>query len=79
VYTQLRTIRYERGLTQRQVAADLDITQATVYLWEKGVTARPRPALAKRLADYFGVPIEVLLAPAPEIKTAPTKKVGAAE
>jgi transcriptional regulator with XRE-family HTH domain len=79
VYTQLRAIRYERGLTQRKVAADLDVTQAAIYQWENKIVERPRPALAKRLADYFGVPIEVLLAPAPEMKTAPTKKVGAAE
>jgi transcriptional regulator with XRE-family HTH domain len=66
VHTQLRNIRYSRGLTQRQVAIDLNVTQAAIYQWENGVTKRPRPAMAKRLSDYFGVPIEILLAP--EIK-----------
>jgi transcriptional regulator with XRE-family HTH domain len=76
-HAQMRAIRYSKGLTQRQVAIDLDVTQAAIYQWENKIIARPRPAMAKRLSDYFGVPIEMLLAP--ETKTAPTKKAEAAE
>jgi transcriptional regulator with XRE-family HTH domain len=73
VHTQMREIRYSLGNTQREVAADLDVTQAAIYQWENKAVERPRPHLAKRLSDYYGVPITILLAPV-ENKTAPASK-----
>ncbi|WP_017585511.1 helix-turn-helix transcriptional regulator [Nocardiopsis ganjiahuensis] len=45
---RLRRIRYDRGLTVAQVAAELDVAERTVYAWEQG-HARPEPATYSRL------------------------------
>jgi DNA-binding XRE family transcriptional regulator len=58
--TKLRSVRYERGETQRDLADALEVTQATIYLWENGAT-RPRPAAARRLSDHFARPVSELL------------------
>jgi transcriptional regulator with XRE-family HTH domain len=67
-YTKLRSIRYERGETQRALADVLEVTQATIHLWENGIT-RPRPAAARRLSDHFARPVSELL----EIETTDPK------
>lgn len=70
MYTQLRELRYNRGLSQEGLAAELGLSQATIFKWERGEVARPKPNTAKKLVDFFEVPLATLLAP--EQKKAPT-------
>lgn len=44
----VRALRRQLGLTQQQLADDLDVRQATVSDWERGVY-RPRGASARLL------------------------------
>jgi DNA-binding XRE family transcriptional regulator len=60
--THLRSIRYQRGETQRDVANAIGCTQQCVYYWENAIV-RPRPRFAKKLSDHFARPIAELLAP----------------
>lgn len=67
-----RVMRYLRTqirqVTQRQMAADLDVTLATVQAWERNPKAKsrwgrhwsPAPDNVQALTQYFGVPKEVL-------------------
>ncbi len=55
----LKRLRYEKGLTQAEVAKDLNITTAQYQRYE---TERsfPRADDLPELADYFGVSIDYL-------------------
>lgn len=39
--TGMRSLRAERGLSQRQLGKLLDVTEMTVYRWERGTTPIP--------------------------------------
>ncbi len=56
----LRELRLDRGLTQEIVAKAINVSQNTVCGWEKGVREPDYDTLV-RLANYFGVSLEVLL------------------
>lgn len=43
----IRKIRRELGVTQRELALRLDVTQQTVYNWEKGRTSPPMGVIPK--------------------------------
>lgn len=45
--------RINRGLSVQAFADKFDVSKQTVWSWEKG-DYRPRPATAKKIADYFG-------------------------
>lgn len=60
--TKLRSIRYQRGETQRDIATALGCTTQAVGSWESG-EHRPKPSMAKKLSDRFGIPVAELLAP----------------
>ena len=55
-FAQLRRLK---GATIRDVASALNVGVGTVGGWSHGAT--PRPKVAKQLADYFKLPVEVLL------------------
>jgi transcriptional regulator with XRE-family HTH domain len=57
---QLRSVRYQRGDTQPELASAIGCTQQAVQLWEGG-RARPRPHYARKLSDHFARPIAELL------------------
>jgi transcriptional regulator with XRE-family HTH domain len=63
VQTQLRQIRLDRGLSQDELATALKCSQATIHQYEAGKTTHPRPALAKRFRDFFGLPFSAIIAP----------------
>ena len=48
-----------RGLSNLALAKDLGIAHTTVGDWRED--ARPRAAMIRKLADYFGIPVELLL------------------
>lgn len=60
--TNLRSFRLNHGLTLTELGDELNVAFKTVQRWETGA-AWPRPGVGKRLSDYFGVPLTVLLAP----------------
>jgi transcriptional regulator with XRE-family HTH domain len=55
-------LRFERGLTQREVAEGSGISLSTLIRVEKG-TQRPGAGVVKAAADYFGVQVTDLMAP----------------
>ncbi len=59
-YTMLRTLIEERGLTQKQVALDLDIPVSTLGGYVQG-TSEPDFETLKLLANYFSVSTDYLL------------------
>jgi len=53
----LQELRSERGLSQRQLAKALDLKPSTIAMYELGLRT-PALETAKRIANFFGVPIE---------------------
>ncbi len=56
----LKILRRNNGLTQRQLAKDLGIPQANYGYYELG-KVNPPPEIMFKLADYFGCSIDYLL------------------
>ena len=59
-YERIRSLRIDRGLTQKQVAEYLNIKQNTYSQYEIGVLNYPIEAVGK-LADLFGVSVDYLM------------------
>jgi putative transcriptional regulator len=59
VFNCLRELRQEHGLTQEQLAADLEVTRHTILALEVGRYV-PSIELALRLAAYFDRPLETI-------------------
>ena len=55
----LRELRQRYGLTQEQLAHDLDVTRHTILALEVGRYV-PSIELALKLAAYFGQPLETI-------------------
>jgi putative transcriptional regulator len=63
----LRELRQRYGLTQEQLARDLDVTRHTILALEVGRYV-PSIELALKLAAYFGQPLETIFwLPAEEV------------
>ena len=56
---QIRLFRTQRGMTQEELAEKLDVSRQTVAKWERGDTL-PDVASCVRMADVFGIPVEML-------------------
>lgn len=56
----LRTLRTERGYTQTEVAAALNLTSQAVSKWENG-SGMPDVTQLVPLADFYGVTVDRLL------------------
>ena len=59
-FENIRSLRIDRGLTQKQVAQHLGISQNTYSQYEIGVLNYPVDALMK-LADLYEVSVDYLL------------------
>ena len=59
-FENIRSLRIDNGLTQKQVAQILGISQNTYSQYEIGVLNYPVDALMK-LADFYGVSVDYLL------------------
>ena len=58
----LKALRADKGLTQQQLADLLQITQQTVYMWERGGIDRPRSSdIVAKLCEVFCVSEQELL------------------
>ena len=50
---KVRALRKARGITMKQMAADLDISQAYLSALEHGHRGQPSPALVVQICEYF--------------------------
>lgn len=73
-FENIRSLRVDAGLTQKQIAAQLGISQNTYSQYEIGVLNYPVDALIK-LADFYGVSVDYLLGRTNEKKPYP-KSIG---
>ena len=53
----LRSVRLNKGLSVRALADEVRVNPASVYYWERRHTPPRDPAVAKRIADFFGVKV----------------------
>ena len=53
----LKAIRVNKGLTQKEAAEDIGISDRALSLYEQGKRI-PRWDMLKRIIDYYGVSIE---------------------
>lgn len=56
----LKTLRKNKGFTQEELAAKLNVVRQTVSKWEKGQSV-PDAEMLTRLAEIFEVPVSQLL------------------
>lgn len=59
-YSPLRRLRFQKGMTLGQMAAQLGLDVSTVGLWERGLR-RPHPANIRRYAIALGITVDELL------------------
>ncbi|HEM4261137.1 TPA: helix-turn-helix domain-containing protein [Streptococcus suis] len=57
---RLKELRKEKKLTQEELASEIGVSKITILRWENG-ERQIKPDKAKKLADYFGVPVGYLL------------------
>ncbi|MCL2168915.1 MAG: helix-turn-helix domain-containing protein [Defluviitaleaceae bacterium] len=69
---RLRKAREQMGIRQADLAKELEISQATLSNWERGVHDLDNESL-KKMANYFGVSTDYLLGYAPETDDAGEK------
>jgi len=55
----VRELREERGWSPVRLAAELDVSLATIYNWESG-KFEPRASMLRRIAQTFDVPMETI-------------------
>ena len=60
----IKLLRKERGITQKQAAEDLGVSQALLSHYENGAR-EPGLAFVCRACDYYGVSADFLLGRAP--------------
>ncbi len=72
--TNLEIMRIDWGYSLQQLANELNISANAIWRWETGLNGAT-PDYAKRLRDFFGVPVSVLLAPAPTNEQETAKRV----
>jgi transcriptional regulator with XRE-family HTH domain len=56
---KLRRLMVARSHTQQSLAVDLGVSQKSVSNWISGI--KPHKLKTQKLADYFNIPIEILL------------------
>lgn len=57
IYNRIQELRYEKNITQQDLADAVDVTRATIIALEKG-SYNPSLELAFRLAKFFKMDIE---------------------
>ncbi len=59
----LRSLRKAYGLTQKELAAQMNLTLRTIQNYERGQVLPKKRNTIQRLAEFFDVPISALLGP----------------
>jgi transcriptional regulator with XRE-family HTH domain len=57
---RIKKLRKERGMTQAELARELDISASSIGMYEQG-RREPDKEMFLRLSRYFGVPVEYLM------------------
>ena len=57
---KLAAARVNAGLTQKQVAEALNVTNNTVVAWENG-TSEPKISQARKLSDLYHMPLDNII------------------
>ena len=57
---RIAELRKEQGLSQRQLAKEIDTSQANLSRWEQGLN-EPSIMECWKIADYFDVSVDYLL------------------
>ena len=57
---RLKQLRREKGLTQIQLATELNVASGTIAMWETG-KREPNFAITMRIADFFSTSTDYLL------------------
>lgn len=60
LYAKIETLCKEKGVSIAKVEKECNIGNATIRRWDKSF---PRIDTLKKVADYFGVPIDYFLEP----------------
>lgn len=60
MYSNLKKILDERGITPYKLAKELKITPSTFYDWSKGRYS-PKYEKLKNIADHLGIPVETII------------------
>jgi DNA-binding XRE family transcriptional regulator len=58
---RLEQFRYERGLTQQEVASGAGISRQTVVSLEQRAEPKPSVVVAGKLAEFYGLTVSELL------------------
>ena len=72
-YENIRSLRIDRGYTQKQIAAYLGISQNTYSQYEVGTLNYPVDVVVK-LADFYGVSTDYLLGRTDRKEVYPSKR-----
>lgn len=64
VYNRIALLRAEQGVTRRRLADELGVHYQTIGYLERG-EYNPSLHLALRIAEFFGLPIEVIFSTRP--------------
>ncbi len=59
--SEIVRLRLEKGMRQKDLAAQLGVRQSNMARWENNV-ARPRPAMLEKIAAALGVELDKLVA-----------------
>ena len=72
---KLHDLRIAKRLSLQQVADEVGISKAHVFILEKGITANPSMDLVKKLADLFRVRVADLVGENPDAEDEPAEMV----
>ncbi len=64
VHNRIAVLRTERGMSRRDLAEAIDVHYQTIGYLERG-EYNPSLALALRISDHFGLPVEAIFSLAP--------------
>ncbi len=56
----LKTLRLEKGISQRELGNALGVVNQTISFWESG-SREPDLDMLLKIANYFNVPVNLLL------------------
>lgn len=70
----IKTLRLQHGLSQRELAEIAGVTDKAVSTWELD-KKDPRMGAIQRMADYFGIKKSDIIEPVHEVVTADTLRV----
>lgn len=56
----IKELRKERGMTQKELADEIGVSQGAVFFWEKEIN-EPTAGVLIKMAKFFGVSVDEIL------------------